>query len=532
MGQSVISRQIVMDYHQSTKHRFDRYAPGPDRMDWTSQPEPFRFYPASEQLVLPLGKRQAGKSYATLIGEWDTEPAPVNLETVASLLELGLGLSAWKRFEHSEWSLRMNPSSGNLHPTECHLLIPACPGIPPSIAHYNPLLHRLEIRARLNTAEAEILAGLNGFGVILSSIFWRESWKYGERAFRYTQHDVGHALGSLRFSAALLGWKLAVRPEVGGPELDRLLGIGKGNGHPGELEHADCLCWVAAGNPWQPKLAEWLASLQPPDYPDLPSQLSRAHVDWPLIRQVVEATRSSGFTGSRPEAIPAPLLRSPSGNTAESMIRKRRSAQVYDSAASSITYEKFLQILCATLPTGGSPFDALPMAANTQLMVFVHRVEGLPPGLYCFLRNGEHLAELRGLLDPGFSWNRVEQEVPLYLLVQGDLRSVAATVSCHQEIAGDGVFSLAMLARFEPLLQRAPWLYPCLFWEAGLVGQMLYLEAEDKSLRGTGIGCYFDDAMHDVLGIKGCGWQDLYHFTIGVPLDDERLQTLSPYHHL
>jgi nitroreductase len=46
------------------------------------------------------------------------------------------------------------------------------------------------------------------FLVGLSSIFWREAWKYGERAFRYCQHDVGHALGTLRSAAAALGWKL------------------------------------------------------------------------------------------------------------------------------------------------------------------------------------------------------------------------------------------------------------------------------------------------------------------------------------
>src|SRR5437660_12483691 len=34
----------------------------------------------------------------------------------------------------------------------------------------------------------------DSFLVGLSSIHWREAWKYGERAFRYCQHDVGHAL--------------------------------------------------------------------------------------------------------------------------------------------------------------------------------------------------------------------------------------------------------------------------------------------------------------------------------------------------
>jgi len=61
---------------------------------------------------------------------------------------------------------------------------------------------------------------------------------------------------------------------------------------------------------------------------------------------------------------------------------------------------------------------------------------------------------------------------------------------------------------------------------------VLYLEAEAAGIRGTGIGCFFDDAMHDVLGLRDRRWQSLYHFTVGGPVSDPRLQTLPPYAHL
>ena len=70
-----------------------------------------------------------------------------------------------------------------------------------------------------------------------------------------------------------------------------------------------------------------------------------------------------------------------------------------------------------------------------------------------------------------------------------------------------------------------------LFWEAGILGQVLYLDAEAAGIQGTGIGCYFDDAMHDLLGIQGTGWQSLYHFTVGKGVTDTRLQTQPPYEH-
>jgi uncharacterized membrane protein len=37
-------------------------------------------------------------------------------------------------------------------------------------------------------------------------------------------------------------------------------------------------------------------------------------------------------------------------------------------------------------------------------------------------------------------------------------------------------------------------MYPRLFWETGVIGQVLYLEAHAFGISATGIGCYFDDA--------------------------------------
>ena len=46
---------------------------------------------------------------------------------------------------------------------------------------------------------------------------------------------------------------------------------------------------------------------------------------------------------------------------------------------------------------------------------------------------------------------------------------------------------------------------------------------------GSGIGCYFDDPVHEVFGIKSRDWQCLYHFTVGGHVEDVRLTTLPPY---
>ena len=86
-----------------------------------------------------------------------------------------------------------------------------------------------------------------------------------------------------------------------------------------------------------------------------------------------------------------------------------------------------------------------------------------------------------------------------------------------------------MLAEFETSIQQDAWRYRQLHWEAGLLGQVLYLEAETLALRGTGIGCFLDDAFHELLGLRSRQFQSLYHFTVGLPLADTRITTLPPY---
>jgi len=166
----------------------------------------------------------------------------------------------------------------------------------------------------------------------------------------------------------------------------------------------------------------------------------------------------------------------------------------------------------------------------------VHRVTGLDPGMYLWLRDPADEETLRhdfhGLPD----WEIPADQsaaVPLRRLRRGDLREFARSASCHQDIAADGVFSLGMLAWFEPVLrERGAAAWRELFWEAGMIGQALYLAAEAAGMRGTGIGCYFDDMVHQTLGLTGHDWQSLYHFTVGCPVEDLRLRTAPPYEHL
>jgi hypothetical protein len=160
----------------------------------------------------------------------------------------------------------------------------------------------------------------------------------------------------------------------------------------------------------------------------------------------------------------------------------------------------------------------------------VHRVDDCAPGLYFLARTEEVVDRIRPMCHQELLWERADAAVPLYCLARGDIRTLAKRLSCTQDIAADGCFSIGMLADFDASLTRlGPSFYRHLFWETGIVGQVLYLEAEAAGARATGIGCFFDDPVHDAIGLHGHAFQSLYHFTVGLPIEDTRLSVEPGY---
>ena len=226
-------------------------------------------------------------------------------------------------------------------------------------------------------------------------------------------------------------------------------------------------------------------------------------------------------------------------SSAGQIIRQRRSLLACD-GRTSIAAERFFHMLERVMPRveldvalRPVPWDAIPWAPAIHFGLFVHRVDGIEPGLYALARDPGKVAKLKGCMHAHFAWQAppgCPGSLPLYLLERGDARQLATQVSCRQEIAGEGALSLGMLAEYQAsLAAHGPSFYRRLFWEAGAIGQVLYLEAEAAGVRATGIGCFFDDPVHQVFGFKDLAFQSLYHFTVGGYVDDPRLTTLPPY---
>jgi SagB-type dehydrogenase family enzyme len=563
----------VIRYHVQTKHHFNRYARSLGHLDWANQPDPFRRFEGAPLIPLPLlkpGDEPASPSYDAIYERGTVPAKPVTLPSLSRFFELALALSAWKRGGDMQWALRSNPSSGNLHPTEGYLVLPQIDRLDlnAGLYHYAPKEHGLELRAEFAAEQmARLLAPFppESFLIGLTSIHWRESWKYGERAFRYCNHDVGHAIGTARIAAATLGWNMALLDGVAQDRVAALLGTDRMEDFiHAEREHPDCLTviWPSGdvkretldgkcdAEPAVPLFldSEIVQELAAATWRGKANRLSRDNpVPWEIVDDVAAASWKP-TAEARSVAFPRLLTNDVSRVTfheslsAGQLIRKRRSAVSFD-GKTSVTSATFFQMLSRVMPATEipqlnrpMPWDVLPWEPAIHLLLFLHRVDGLTPGLYVLVRDRKKLPLLQQSMNEELVWTPVAgcpETLPFYWLLEGDAKKVAAQVSCHQDIAGDSAFSLGMIAEFEGRLREGgAWWYPRLFWEAGLLGQVLYLEAEAAGVRGTGIGCFFDDPVHEIVGIKGRSFQSLYHFTIGGPVEDGRLMTLSAYHHL
>ena len=520
--------EIALEYHRRTKHHPDRYARSLGYLDWDTQPYPWREFEGARRIHLPLNRETVETPFNRILTTQPIEARPVNLENIGRFLELSLGLTAWKQSGPSRWALRANPSSGNLHPTEGYLFLPplagSCPQ--PSLCHYVSRDHFLEERCSYSSTDGW---DPTSFFMALTSITWREEWKYGERAFRYCQHDIGHALAAIRIAAACLGWSMRLNWDWNERDLTHWLGLDrKEDFTEAEMETPECFFQIMTGgkpnpppifhenNPWYGKA----------------NRLSPTRTDWPAIDNVKMA---SGHIvphdfNKRPTPPEPPVLVFPENEcTMETIIRQRRSAVAFD-GETPMALKEFVGLLSLTLPRSDAPpFDMGTFdSPKANLILFVHRVEGLESGIYGWIRGG--FASFIAAMNSQLHWKKVVEDMPLYLLATADIQEFARMVSCHQDIAADGAFSLGMLLPLESTLRQAGAdAYRLLFWEAGIIGQLLYLGAEALGYRGTGIGCYFDDVMHQSLGIQDMSWQSLYHFTVGKPVEDPRLQTIKPY---
>lgn len=122
------------------------------------------------------------------------------------------------------------PSGGALYPLELYVLALGVEGIEPSVLHYNPFRHRLEVLGSLDArrvgaalVDPALVDGAAAL-VVITAMFWRARFKYGVRGYRFVLLEAGHVVQNAVLAAAALG--LPALP-VGGfydRRLDALVG--------------------------------------------------------------------------------------------------------------------------------------------------------------------------------------------------------------------------------------------------------------------------------------------------------------------
>ncbi len=392
--------------------------------------------------------------------------------------------------------MRVNPSSGNLHPTELHFITRGLKGWPDGLYHYRPSEHTAEQRAlgdvRLNWAgsAAPIV-------FVLTSIAWREAWKYRDRAYRYCLLDIGHAWQALALAARAAGCdSLAM-------------------GHF-EDDAVASLCRLHEDE-WPMLIIELRGGSIPVREPDAcgtiwygghANQLSRVRTPYRPIDEIHSATKLREMWRSISRADPAPVgsgeirLPPPAASSLAfgDVARKRRSALDFVGGMKSMSPTQLSAILAgATVPLladfSGTRF--------VQLYLYVHRVDGLEPGVYRF-------------------WPELSE---LERIKSGDQRVVAAGLSLGQELAGNACVTLSMIGDLERAARaHGDRGYRYVHFEAGAIGQRLYLAAEALGLGATGIGAFYDEEVRRYLNLRPEQGQVVYHFAIGHPIPDPRLE--------
>lgn len=332
------------------------------------------------------------------------------------------------------------------------------------VAHYAPKEHSLEIRAQI-PSDWEFFPKNGSFFIGFSSVFWRESWKYGERGYRYCNHDVGHAIGAVTMAAAGMGWDVKVLDGLGHDELKKIMGLDvfqefkvpsrtvKGKFDEMEFEHPDCLLLVFPNGTGKfdidyKDLSLAISKFSSLEWKGEPNTLSKEHVCWDVIYRTSEAAKKPLTLEKK--FVVDPFVKSVSFSensykniTLRELVRRRRSAVDMD-GVTSIERNTFYQMLLHCLPSGfqekqkrqlGLPFRAMDWDSEVHCVLFVHRVVDLPKGLYFLVRNEDHFDDLKKATRSDFKWEKPEgcpPELPLYELARIDCMKLSKHLSCHQ----------------------------------------------------------------------------------------------------
>ncbi|HET8578641.1 MAG TPA: SagB/ThcOx family dehydrogenase [Methylomirabilota bacterium] len=483
-------------YHEATAHSPRSVRTSGHSLDWDIKPSPFKIYP--ELPVLPLPRELpalAGDTLTCLAGR-ETAKRELDLEQLAALLFFSAGVTKQKTYPGGGTAhFRAAPSTGALYQTEVYVVAGDVAGLEPGVYHFCPgdfALRRLragDFRGAVAVAAGDEALAAERAVLILSAIYWRNTWKYQARGYRHLFWDAGAILANLLAAAGGLDAPARLVTGFVDREVNALLGLDRAK--------EAALVLAPLGGAGRPAPAPpVIAPLQPVVVP-----LSEREVDYPLLREAYEDSclesesevvdwrehPAPPFSASPVGLVQLPAARSVAGRPLGETIQARGSTREFSGAAISA------EELSTTLwyATRGFPSDV--PAGQVDLYISVHAVEGLEPGTYAY-HPGPHG------LEP---------------LKRGDFKGDSAFLCLEQPLGGLSSCTVFFLADLGQLLGR--WGnrgYRLANLEAGLIGGRLYLGAYAQRFGATGL-TFYDQPVVEFFAPHAAGKDALFVTALG-----------------
>jgi SagB-type dehydrogenase family enzyme len=480
------------EFHERTKHTWQRLRAEASGLDWGNHPFPFKLYPDLEPLALPRELPESSlPATQVLSGRVSVSAAALDLAGLARLLFYAAGVT---RILHGVL-FRAAPSAGALYPTELYAVCGPLADLPAGVYHFEPAefaLRRLragDFRARLAAAAEPAIAGLP-LCLVLTGIPWRTTWKYRERGYRHLFWDAGAIVANLLALAAAAGWDARVLVGFVDSEVSGLLGLGQPEEYP--LAVVTVAAPTAAEATGSPPLEPINARTRP---------LSRSPRSYPLGAAAqragelpsAEAVSAWRNQANRLQAQPATrtLAADEAGqaaaDTIETVILRRGSTRRF---ARHPIPQRALHwaMTAATQPVPGDFVP--PQATLLEHFLAVHAVHGLTAGAY--------------------RW----QEGHFRLLRAGAERGRTRALCLGQDLGGDGAATFFHCVQLEPILQALGARgYRAAQLEGGIAAERLQLAAFALGLGATGL-TFLDD---DVSAFFGTRAAPMLTVAVGVP---------------
>jgi SagB-type dehydrogenase family enzyme len=210
------SHQVDLAHLYHTVSSNNRLVTVETEVERDRQPLKFRTYAGSPRVVLPGRDYDLpvtlGEALATRKSIRDYQLRPLELATLGRLLYASYGVRGYRNVDGRWFGERAVPSGGGLYPLELYVAAQAVEHLPDGIYHYDAKDHQLALRCAgvYHAALADMTIGQDmireaNLVVMISGIFQRTMWKYGQRGYRFVLLEAGHLGQNLYLVAAALG---------------------------------------------------------------------------------------------------------------------------------------------------------------------------------------------------------------------------------------------------------------------------------------------------------------------------------------